>query len=162
MDAGLGEYNASDSKIGYLRHPMKPDHALSTIARRRLARDAVWLIVAAACAASSPCFAQDRDQAQQTISPDNAPDEQTLITREEWQKRIEAAKSRLRQQRAHGLGLRPAKSDQEIEQDNADRVMSDDMLKPGDIVSTNKGLLTFKGRPTEGRTPADGFVPAPR
>jgi hypothetical protein len=119
-------------------------------------------VVGSAMMQPSPCAAQDRDQGQQAISPDNAPDEQTLITREEWQKRIETARERLKQQRAQGLGVRPAKSDQEIEQENSDRVMSDDMLKPGDIVSTNRGLLTFKGRPADARKPADSFAPAPR
>jgi len=114
------------------------------------------LLAGAAMTFSSPSHAQDINVSEPP------PDEQTLITREEWLARVEAARERLRLRRAQGLGPGPAKSDRDVEQENSERVMSDDLLKPGDIVSTNQGLLKFRGQSGEHRNPEQDFVPAQR
>ena len=117
-----------------------------------------------------PCLAEDITNS--TPNP-SAPSDDTQLTREQWQQRIEAARERLRQQRTNGPGLRPAATTERArDQDNTERAMSDDSLQPGDMVSTPKGLMTFKGAKTQSgepgqpadppRKPEENFIPAAR
>jgi hypothetical protein len=108
-----------------------------------------------------------------SASSPSASSDDTQLTREQWQQRVEAARERLRQQRTNGLGLRPATTTERArDQDNTERAMSDDSLQPGDMVSTPKGLMTFKGAKTQSgepgqpadplRKPEENFIPAVR
>jgi len=115
------------------------------------------LMLAATLILARPGHAQE---AQAAAPP--PPDEQTLLTREQWLERIAAAKERLRLRRAQGLSLRPSTSDRDLEQENSERAMTDELLQRGDIISTTRGLLRFKGRAGEPHKPEDDFVPAQR
>lgn len=88
----------------------------------------------------------------------------SLVSRKDWARRIQQARARAEEARREGrLGaaLRVFKPDPP-EKIASERVVADDTLQPGDIVSTDRGFLLFRGR-----SGADGqrgdFVPlAPR
>lgn len=85
-----------------------------------------------------------------------AADDEPRLSREEWLARVEAARRRIDQMRREGKSLLPAPEDDAEEASR--RVMEDDSLQAGDIVTTSKGLFRFKGR--RGSSPhADDFVP---
>lgn len=91
---------------------------------------------------------------------DLAPSRDSLISREDWKRRIGEARSRAEQARRDwrlNAPLRMVAPDPP-EKIATERVLSDDTLQPGDIVSTDKGFFLFRGRSgTDGQT-AD-FVP---
>ena len=89
---------------------------------------------------AADCRAQDHDSSQ--------------LTREEWQAQVQAARERIElARRQHRSFVPRALSQDEIAEVASKRVMDDDSLQPGDIVSTTHGLFRFRG----GRTP-DDFV----
>ena len=53
--------------------------------------------------------------------------------------------------------LPQAPAAQELAKDVSRRVLEDDGLRPGDVVSTNRGLFRFQGAPDRERKP-DDFV----
>jgi len=86
------------------------------------------------------------------------------MSRTEWGERVAEAKRRAREvrlaQRRRAVFDEPSIADEE--RLASERVLNDDSLQSGDIVSTNKGLFVFKGRPDLERSDGD-FVPlAPR
>jgi hypothetical protein len=85
-------------------------------------------------------------------------DDQTKITREEWLRRVENSRQRLKAIRSENRGLISTKSYQEVEQENSHQATSDDSLKPGDIVSTTRGLMIFKGRSEDQGSIKNKFV----
>jgi hypothetical protein len=112
-----------------------------------------------------PCQAEDTTNPAPNPSVPNpsVPSDDTQLTREQWQQRIEAARERLRQRRVNGLGLRPAATTERArDQDNTERAMSDDSLQPGDMISTPKGLMTFKGVKPQSGEPGQGGDPPPK
>ncbi len=108
---------------------------------------------------------------QSSLAQDVNPDEDTTqITREEWIRRVEHARERVMILRAQKhIGPRE-RSDLERAQENSDRAISDDLLRPGDIISTTRGLLIYKGKSgtgvstgqTKDRIRNDEFAPMPR
>lgn len=111
---------------------------------------AILLLVTAVQA----CLGQDRagDKAPMTaaggqiseivVSPDS------LISRSDWKHRIEQARGRAEQGRREWRLNAPLRR---LAVDPPDkvatqRVLNDDTLQPGDIVSTDKGLFVFRGR----------------
>jgi hypothetical protein len=100
-------------------------------------------------------FAQD---AISTAAPeDDAP---LNMGRDQWRERV--AKRRARQftlgHRGRPVFDTPSKADEE--RIATERVLNDDSLQRGDIVSTNKGLFVFKGQSDQERHESD-FVPLP-
>ncbi|MBW7971535.1 hypothetical protein [Bradyrhizobium sp. BR 10289] len=88
------------------------------------------------------------------------PSSDTLVSRDDWKRRIEEARSRADRARWDwrlNAPLRIAVPDPP-EKIATERVLSDDTLQPGDIVSTDKGLLQFRGWSGEDGRTAD-FVP---
>jgi hypothetical protein len=74
-------------------------------------------------------------------------------SREEWRERVEAARQKAREialeRRNHPeLYVVPEEDPERIA---TDRVLSDQSLQPGDIVSTKKGLFVFRGHPDQPR-----------
>ena len=100
----------------------------------------------------SGALAQDASGIAPVSSPVN-------MDRAEWQERVENAKRRAKQfalkHQGRSVNL---PSVEEREQVATERVLRDDSLQRGDIVSTNKGLFLFKGQPDQERHESD-FVP---
>ncbi|MCK1396177.1 hypothetical protein [Bradyrhizobium sp. 1] len=125
---------------------------------------ATVVLVVAAQAWPGPVRTGDEVPAAEEPATDMALSRDSLIPREDWKLRIEEARKRAAlarrdwQLNAPLRTLAPAPPERIATQ----RVLSDDTLQPGDIVSTDKGLFLFRGR-----SGADGqstdFVPiAPR
>jgi len=89
---------------------------------------------------------------------ENFPD--AALTREQWQQRVEAARRRSEDFVANPRTQMadPAPSDR-LEAEAAERAANDPTLRPGDIISTRRGLFVFTGRDEEHR-PSD-FLPVP-
>jgi hypothetical protein len=88
------------------------------------------------------------------LSPDS------LIPREDWKRRIEDARKRAAQERRDWQLNAPLRmlAPDPPEKIASQRVLGDDTLQPGDIVSTDKGLFLFRGRSGADGQTAD-FVP---
>jgi hypothetical protein len=98
----------------------------------------------------------------------DAPENQTVeqevqpeMSREEWRDRVQAAKQRVREtaieRRRHPERFAPPPPEDPA-RIATDRVLGDDSLQPGDIVSTNKGLFVFRGKGDQPRSNQD-FLP---
>lgn len=93
---------------------------------------------------SMDCCAQERDPSQ--------------MNREEWRAQVQAARQRLELMRRQHRSFIPQEPSQyEIAETASKRVLEDDSLQPGDIVSTTHGLFRFRGAP-DGQRTADDFV----
>src|SRR5258708_34111807 len=86
-------------------------------------------------------FAQDAisNQGLDRVAPE--------IGRDQWRERVAEAKRRARQiaveqRRRPRFDAAPSVDEERIA---SERVLNDDSLQPGDIVSTNKGLFVFRG-----------------
>jgi len=106
------------------------------------------------------------DEVSPSIGEDqaNGSSQDSLVSREDWKRRIEDARKRAEQARRDwrlNAPLRTYEPDPP-EKIATERVLRDDTLQPGDIVSTDKGFFLYRGRfGADGQT-AD-FVPiAPR
>ena len=84
----------------------------------------------------------------------------SLVSREDWKRRIENARRRAEQARRDWQLNAPLPDPPE--KTATERVLRDDTLQPGDIVSTDKGFFQYRGRSKADGESAD-FVPiAPR
>lgn len=99
----------------------------------------------------------DLTAASTLAEPPPSPD--SLISRDDWKRRIEDARIRARQARQE---WRPHPTAPEPpERIATQRVLTDDTLQPGDIVSTDKGLFLYRGKSRDDGQAAD-FVAIPR
>lgn len=99
--------------------------------------------------ASTTCLAQDRPTG-------DGPE----MSRAEWQAQLKASRERadlMRRERKGGY-VDQAPSPDDIAEEASRRVLEDDSLLPGDVVSTRRGLFRFQGAPDRERRP-DDFVP---
>jgi hypothetical protein len=105
------------------------------------------------------CLAQDATSspAAEDASPPN-------MSREQWRERVVEAKRRARQLALENRGriMFNAPSAAEEERIASERVLNEYSLQSGDIVSTNKGLYVFRGRPDRERRDSDFIVLQPR
>jgi hypothetical protein len=102
-----------------------------------------------------PCTAQEaRESASMT---DEA---QPEVSRQEWVERIREAKQRAKDtaldHRMHPERYVPSPEDEA--RIASERVLNDDSLQPGDIVSTDKGLFVFRGSADQ-PPKSDDFIP---
>ena len=74
----------------------------------------------------------------------------------EWLATVEAARRRIDQMRREHKSFLPAAEDDAEEASR--RVMEDESLQAGDIVTTSKGLFRYKGRAGSSPKP-DDFIP---
>lgn len=103
------------------------------------------------------CVAQEVSQT--AIIDEPAPPE---ISREGWRERIMEARRRAREtaiERRESPQLYVV-APEDPERVATERVLNDDSLQRGDIVSTKKGLFVFQGRSDQGRREGD-FVALP-
>lgn len=89
--------------------------------------------------------------------PDDAPAE---MSREQWRDTLKASRERadLMRRERKGLPAYQPPSANQLAEEASRRILEDDSLLPGDIVSTNRGLLRFQGSPERARR-LDDFVP---
>jgi hypothetical protein len=103
-------------------------------------------------------------QAQEDVAASAADDGllQPELSRNAWRQRIEDAKRRAtevaRERREHPELYIPIPEDPDLVA--TERVLNDESLQTGDIVSTNKGMFVFRGRTDQPRRQED-FVPLP-
>jgi hypothetical protein len=96
---------------------------------------------------STNCAAQEREE--------NGLSE---MSREEWQAYVKASRQRAETMRREGRRFVPLlPTVDEIAEQASRRILEDDSLQPGDIISTNRGLFRFQGAPDRERKP-DDFV----
>jgi hypothetical protein len=137
--------------------------AAKTFVRRAIAVCAVVLSLQA----GHECLAQRAAESQSVESPvteslifEPGPSEPS---RDEWRERVQAARQKAKQiaqeRRNHPeLYVVPEEDHERIA---SDRVLSDQSLQQGDIVSTKKGLFLFRGNPDQPHRTED-FMPLPR
>lgn len=89
--------------------------------------------------------------AQEPLDPD--PSE---ISREEWQAHVRASRQQAETMRREHRSFAPQlPTPDEIAEEASKRILEDDSLRPGDIVSTNRGLFRFQGSSGGERKPED-------
>jgi hypothetical protein len=105
----------------------------------------------------SPCPAQNTPEspaANEQVRPE--------VSRQEWLERVQEATRRAKvaavEHRIHPERYTP--SAEEKARMASERVLNDDSLQPGDIVSTDKGLFVFRGIANHPPKSED-FVPLP-
>ncbi|WP_247453637.1 hypothetical protein [Bradyrhizobium sp. 174] len=103
------------------------------------------------------CFAQtDPEPSVNDYRPPSEPE----VSRDEWRQRIEDARRRAkevsRERRDHPELYKPVPEDPDLVA--TERLLNDDSLQRGDIVSTKKGMFVYQGRPDQPRREQD-FVP---
>jgi hypothetical protein len=105
----------------------------------------------------TPCVAQD---AAQSANPTD--EAQPEVSRQQWIERVQEAKQRAKDaaldHRLHPERYTPSPEDKA--RIASERVLNDDSLQPGDIVSTSKGLFVFHGSADQPPKSQD-FVPLP-
>ena len=80
------------------------------------------------------------------------------MSREQWRAQVQNSRERAeiaRRERKSFIPLPPTTD--ELAEEASRRVLEDDSLRPGDVVSTNRGLFRFEGPPDRERRP-DDFV----
>lgn len=120
---------------------------------------AIVVAVAAAQIWSGQGQAADEvDPATTSAVVDPPPSPDSLISRKDWKRRIEDARIRAEQARREWQQHPPAP--EPPEKIATQRVLTDDTLRPGDMVSTDKGLFLYRGKSgTDGQ--ATDFVAIP-
>jgi hypothetical protein len=115
------------------------------------------VLVTLTCAV--PCCAAE----DITETPTTEADVQPEMSREQWRQRVQEAKRRAveaaLERRTHPDRYAPPPED--AEQVASERVLNDDSLQRGDIVSTKKGLFVFRGRSNREHR-EDDFLALPR
>jgi hypothetical protein len=126
------------------------------MARKRVIEMLLLVVFIVACGPSG--WAQtpvENDGVEEIYPPE--------MSREEWREQIRQAKQRARKAAIEGAkypepNVRPSPEDPD--RVATDRVLNDDSLQHGDIISTKNGLFVFKGRNDRERREGD-FVALP-
>jgi hypothetical protein len=146
---GLSNLTANDRRSGWcLLQPFEFDHHRYTGRMKRAAISATSIAaIGLATCCSMNCAAQER--------PDGDPSE---MSREQWQAHVKAAREQADiMRREHKSFIAQPPTPDEIAEEASKRVLKDDSLQPGDIISTDRGLFRFEGSPDSERKP-DDFV----
>ncbi|QPF88078.1 hypothetical protein IC762_12705 [Bradyrhizobium genosp. L] len=114
-------------------------------------------VVLAVLPATSIAAEQDEPGATAGEAPNtDAPEP----SRDQWRQRIDAARQRAkevaRERRENPQAYLPVPEDPDLAANR--RILNDDSLHPGDIVTTSQGMFIYQGRPDQPRSPED-FVP---
>jgi hypothetical protein len=108
-------------------------------------------------ASPSPCRAQTEPAPSLN---DYLPPSEQEVTRDEWRKRIDDARRRAkevsRERREHPELYKPISEDPDLVA--TERLLRDDSLQRGDIVTTKKGMFVYQGRSDQPRRDQD-FMP---
>ncbi len=105
----------------------------------------------------TPCLAQD--EPEPTIN-DYLPPSEPEPTRDQWRQRIDDARQRAkeasRERREHPELYKPVPEDPDLVA--TERILNDESLQRGDIVTTKKGMFVYQGQTDQPRRKED-FVP---
>ena len=105
----------------------------------------------------TPCLAED--EPGPTIN-DYLPPSEPELTRDQWRQRIDEARQRAeeasREHREHPELYKPVPEDPDLVA--TERILNDESLQRGDIVTTKKGMFIYQGRTDQPRREQD-FVP---
>ena len=105
----------------------------------------------------TPCLAED--EPGPSLS-DYLPPSEPEPTRDQWRQRIDEARQRAkeasRERREHPELYKPVPEDPDLVA--TERILNDDSLQRGDIVTTKKGMFMYQGRTDQSRSKQD-FVP---
>ncbi|MBR0737641.1 hypothetical protein JQ581_11955 [Bradyrhizobium liaoningense] len=108
-------------------------------------------------ACPSLCLAQSEPEPSLN---DYLPPREAEVSRDEWRQRIEEARRRSkeisRERREHPELYKPIPEDPDLVA--TERLLRDDSLQRGDIVTTKKGMFVYQGRSDQPRRDQD-FVP---
>ncbi|MGL9621376.1 hypothetical protein QRQ56_25505 [Bradyrhizobium sp. U531] len=122
-------------------------------------RAAVFLTIAGAFGlglANPSCAQSEPEPALSDYLPPKEPE----VSRDEWRQRIEDARRRAkevsRERREHPELYKPVPEDPDLVA--TERLLRDDSLQRGDIVTTKKGMFVYQGRSDQPRRDQD-FVP---
>lgn len=142
-----GHFDRHDGQPGWL-----------VLCRLRGAMSAAAIAVAAGlCCYPSPGLAQEEPEPSVN---DYLPPSEPEPTRQEWQQRIDQAKQRAkevaRERREHPEANVPSPEDPDLVA--TERLLNDESLQRGDIVTTKKGMFLYQGRSDQPRRHQD-FVP---
>ena len=83
----------------------------------------------------------------------------SAMGREQLHVRVQSSRERAeiaRRERKTSIALPP--TTEELAEEASKRVLEDDRLRPGDVVSTNRGLFRFQGPPDRERRPGALFA----
>jgi hypothetical protein len=87
-----------------------------------------------------------------------AENDPSRMSREEWQAHVKASQQRADvMRREHRVVVPQPRRPEDMDEEASRRILEDDSLAPGDIVSTRQGLFEFRGSPDRERKP-DDFV----
>ncbi|SCB27034.1 hypothetical protein GA0061098_1004221 [Bradyrhizobium shewense] len=124
-----------------------------------LSRAVVSLAAALGLGLACPCFCLAQAEPEPSLS-DYLPPSEPEVTRDEWRQRIEDARRRAkevsRERRDHPELYKPIPEDTDLVA--TERLLRDDSLQRGDIVTTKKGMFVYQGRSDQPRRDQD-FVP---
>ena len=96
---------------------------------------------------STSCLAQERP-----------PEDPSQMSREQWRAHVQISRERAEiARRARRAFIPQLPTTEELAEEASKRVLEDDSLRPGDVVSTNRGLFEFQGPLDRERRP-DDFV----
>lgn len=136
-------------------------HHSPAYARRlgALSRAVVTVACAIGFALTCPCLCLAQAEPERSLN-DYLPSSEPEVSRDEWRQRIDDARQRAkevsRERREHPELYKPVPEDPDLVA--TERLLNDDSLQRGDIVSTKKGMLVYQGRPDQPRREQD-FVP---
>jgi len=83
-------------------------------------------------------------------------DDPSQLSRDEWQAQVKASWDRLDAMRREHRRFAPrTPTPEERAEEASRRILEDESLMPGDVVSTNHGLFRFEGSPERERRPED-------
>lgn len=85
-------------------------------------------------------------------------DDGPRLSRQEWLDSVESARQRVERMRREGKSFVPVEAPIDEAVDNSRRVLRDETLRAGDVVSTDRGLMQYRGRAGDVPRPED-FIP---
>jgi len=92
------------------------------------------------------------------LAEDRTEDDPAQMSREEWKNQVATSRQRAEEMRRQRRSFIPqAPTAEEIAEEASSRAFKDDSLRPGDVISTNRGFFRFQGFPDRERKP-DDFV----
>ncbi|GMO97952.1 hypothetical protein TM239_16950 [Bradyrhizobium sp. TM239] len=124
-----------------------------------LARAVMTVVGALGLGLASPSLCLAQTEPEPSLN-DYLPPSEPEVTRDEWRQRIEDARRRAkevsRERREHPELYKPIPEDPDLVA--TERLLRDDSLQRGDIVTTKKGMFVYQGRSDQPRREQD-FVP---
>ena len=90
------------------------------------------------------------------LAQEQAERDPSQISRQQWQAQIKAARERSEtMRRERRFFVPPPPTPEEVAEEASRRVLEDDSLQPGDVISTSHGPFRFQGTPERERTSGD-------